>query len=149
MNFRIKNIERDKKTLAILLLAAIGSVVAAVAVAIFYRDDTSTLLIAEIIPAAILLLSLAGLYMYFTEEFSLEDGVYFYRKPFKRSQSAHYTDIDRVTVRAIPMGGRYCQITHFVAKDIRDRPSYMIVDVVFYGKDGKKLINFSLSDNCH
>lgn len=61
-----------------------------------------------------------GVYICLTEKFILKDGVYFYNKPFKRNQSARVEDLAGVEIRAC---GRF-------------------VDVIFWGKSGKKLIHF-------
>lgn len=142
-DFRIK--EYKKYILVILLAILLSSVIGCLVALIFYLQrsaDNETVLTVTVISVILFVLSCAGIHMYRTEEFCLENGTYFYRKPFKRDQSAHHAEIEYVSVRAIPMGGRFCQISHFRAKDIRTRPNYMIVDVVFYDKNGNKLINF-------
>lgn len=63
-------------------------------------------------------------YICFMEKFELKDGVFRYRKPFKKKQSASVQDIDRVEVHSSKA---------FIP---------ILCDVIFYGKDGKKLINF-------
>lgn len=57
------------------------------------------------------------------EKFEFKDGVFSYRKPFKKNQSARAQDINRVEVHGALAAA-------------------IIVNVVFYGENDKKLINF-------
>ena len=73
-----------------------------------------------LIPAIFMLLDGLGIYIYFRERFVFKNGIYKYVKPFKKSQSAYYEDIAYVEVKG----------------------KGMFMDVIFWGKDGTKLINF-------
>lgn len=74
--------------------------------------------------AGVAALGLLCTYVGFMEKFELKNGVFTYRKPCKRKQSASVKEIEKVVKygsnAAIPV----------------------LSDIVFYGKDGKKLIHF-------
>jgi len=73
-----------------------------------------------LIPAICMLLVGLGLFVYFRERFIYKNGIYKYIKPFKKSQSAYYEDVEFVEVKG----------------------KGILIDVIFWGKDGTKLISF-------
>lgn len=80
----------------------------------------NTLVQALVISGFFLFLGIMGLYVCFTEEFSLENGVFYYVKPFRKNQSARVEQVARVELQ-IKAG---------------------ILNIVFLDRDGNRLINF-------
>jgi len=61
-----------------------------------------------------------GTYSSIKEKCVLSNGVFTYEKPFKKNQSAKVEDVGKVVLKS----------------------AGVFVDVIFYGKNGEKLINF-------
>lgn len=108
------------------ILTAIGFVTVAVVTVLYFTISMDDAWFAglEAIGGIFGVGGLLCVYICFMEKFELKDGVFRYRKPFKKMQSACVEDVERVTVHDI------------------GAPLLPISTVIFYGKDGKKLINF-------
>lgn len=107
-------------------LTAIGFVTVAVVTALYFTIPLDDAWFAGLETGGALA-GVGGLlcdYICFMEKFELKDGVFSYRKPFKKKQSASVQNIDRVEIRSSKA---------FIP---------LLCDVIFYGKDGKKLIHF-------
>ena len=102
-----------------MLCLGIALIIAGIALQLAKVNETIFAL--AIMGAFFAILSLLGIYAYKKESFILEGGVYTYNKVFKKSQSAHVHEISHIEVTV---------------------GSGMFMNVVFYGKDGSKLINF-------
>jgi len=102
-----------------LLTVAIGGIVYAVS-----PYSHSVLVGVECAGAGVAAFGILCVYVGIMEKFELKNGVFTYRKPFKRKQSAAIEDIEKVV--------RYGSKAWMP----------ILSDVVFYGKDGKKLIHF-------
>ncbi len=101
-----------------LLTVVIGGIVYAVS-----PYSHGVLVGVECAGAGVAALGILCVYVGYMEKFELKNGVFSYRKPFKRKQSAAVEEI---------------------AKVVKDSQALvpLVSDVVFYGKDGKKLIHF-------
>ncbi len=106
-------------------LFAIGGLMTAMIVTVLYftipMNDT-VFVVTELLGTGFAVVGGLSIYIYAMEKFELRDGKFFYRKPFKKSQSAAVHEIDRV--------------------EAVNKMYPFLCDVIFYGKDGKKLIHF-------
>ncbi len=108
------------------VMTAVGLIVMAVITPLYFTVSVEYTLFVPLETAGASLAG-AGLlcgYIGIMEKFELRDGVFSYRKPFKKGQSASIQEIDRVEV---------CGSKAFFP---------LLVDVIFFDKDGKKLIHF-------
>lgn len=108
------------------IFAALGLAAVIVATALHFTialNDTA-FIAWEAAGAALSFFGLLCVYVCMMERFELKDGVFSYRKPFKKKQSAKVEDVARV------------------AKYGSNALIPLLSDVVFYDKDGNKLINF-------
>lgn len=87
----------------------------------YFNVIDKNLLTFAILPGFILILSLIGLYVVLIEQFSLIDGCFLYRKPFKKSQYASISDVNRIELK---------------------KATPALIKVVFYNFENQKLICF-------
>ena len=106
--------------------AALGltAVIAATALHFSTALNDTAFIAWEAAGSAFAFIGLLCVYVGMMEKFELKDGVFSYRKPFKKTQSAAVEDVARVAV--------------YGTVSLKS----WISDVVFYDKDGNKLINF-------
>ena len=102
---------------------SVGSVGAVVVTIVYLLDSSQFAMFISLLFVSLLfvVISALGIYVGKKEKFVLQEKVFTYVKPFKKSQSAHIDDIARVEMR----GG-----------------SGALLRVVFLDKEGKPLINF-------
>lgn len=105
-----------------IVMAVLGGAGSAVLVVLFAAGVLAFASYYGALVVAVIILAVGGLgiYVAIKEKFTLSGGAFTYIKPFKKPRTARAEDVARVVV---------------------ERKSNM-VDVVFRGKDDKKLINF-------
>jgi len=110
--------------IVMLALAIIGAVGCAVSAILFLLKvlSFSNYWGLLVVSGVLLIAGVLGIYVAKREKFALSDGVFTCVKPFKKSQSANVADVKRVVIKTSTQTA--------------------VADVIFYGQNDEKLINF-------